>query len=365
MMTSTSQRPSSALLRSAVALVAVAGVCISVEAPCKTLEAAVAQEPELPDATLTEVRSAVGSDTPRLRRLFSQLHADTQVGHVEALRAGVIANELLALGLDVEFGADGTEVIAALRHGAGPTLLYRVDTGADLGVTEHGIPMVSSAHPPAPSQPPPSAEPAAATEHRCGDDAQVVWLLGMVRALVALRSEWSGTLLVVAQPTRHLMEGGPTLEVSADGSSRHLPRADLVIALTAGTAPVGSVLALRGRRAVQNERLGVTASRYGVYGSPAYVDDVSELASWTLQLYGLPEAAAFGYVVVGVTPQSLAASMPDEFDSASFFERTRPAEVDFAAIPLGAKLAATAVLDLLKKPASGVRKGASWAPHPY
>jgi hypothetical protein len=353
--------------RSACALTAVAGLCVSAGAECKTLEAAVAQGAMLPDATLTEVRSEVGSDTPRLRRLFSQLHADTQDGHVEALRAGVIANELLALGLDVEFGADGTEVIATLRHGAGHTLLYRADTGADLGVAEHGIPTVSRGRPSTASEPAPSADLAAATEHRCGDDAQVVWLLGMVRALVVLRSDWSGTLLVVAQPTRHLIEGGPTLKTSADGSSRQLPRPDLVIAVAAGTAPLGSVLTLRGRRPVGNERFGVTASRYGVYGSPAYVDDVSQLASWTLQRYGLPEDAAFGYVVVGVTPQSLAASMPDEFDAAPFFEQATPADLDVAAIPLGAKLAATAVLDLLKKPAGAgvLGKGSSWTPHQY
>jgi hypothetical protein len=376
-MTPKTGRPSPGVLRSVRVLSAVAGLCVSPGADGKTVDATATTRSGLADSTLNEVRTVVSSDTPHLRRLFSELHEDTQAGHVEALRAAVIANELVALGLDVEFGTDGSEVIAVLRQGVGPTLLYRADTGADLtaqaGSGSTGPAIAGSAASAATAASAvagavSSALPAAALEHRCGYDAQIVWLLGMAKALVALRSEWSGTLVVVAQPTRRLVQGGPLLKATTASPARQLPKPDVVMALNAGTAPVGSVLSVRGRRTVHSEQVGVTVGRYGIYDRPDYADDVSRLAAGTMQLYGFPEGGAFGYLVVGVAEPSLAASSPDEFDAAPLFELQGPTQVDFAAIPLGAKLAAVAVLDLLKrKPpnASVERSRLNWTPHRY
>ena len=340
------------MLRGLCTSVAAAALCISATADCKTVDAAALPGVEVSDGLVSKVQSAVGADTSRLRRLFGELHQDTLVGRVEALRATVIGNELLALGLDVEFGADGTEVIATLRHGPGPTLLYRADTGANIDPT----PARSRRAGARASEPP--------SEHRCAYDAQVVWMLGMVKALVSLPSEWEGTLVLVAQPTRLLVQGGPTSRASS--GARELPRPELVLAVSAGPAPVGSVLAVRGSRPSGATQVGVTLSRFGVYNVPEYLDQVSRLAAGMTQHYGLPDGAAFGYLLVGVAEPTLAASSPAQFDAAAFYDLIGPARADFAAIPLGAKLAAVAVLELLKKqPVAPDRNGSGWTPHNY
>jgi hypothetical protein len=340
------------MLRGLCTSVAAAALCISAPADCKTVDAAALPGVEVSDTLVSKVQSAIGADTPRLRRLFSELHHDTRVGRVEALRAAVIGNELLALGLDVEFGAEGTEVVATLRHGPGPTLLYRADTGADIAPPPRSKRAVAGAN----EQP---------SEHRCGYDAQLVWMLGMVKALTALPSEWEGTLVLVAQPTRLLREGSPTLKASS--STRALPRPDLVLAISAGPAPVGSVLAVRGARPSGAAQVGVTLSRFGIYTVPEYLDQVSRLATGLTQHYGLPDGTAFGYLLVGVAEPTLAASSPAQFDAAAFYDLMSPSRADFAAIPLGAKLAAVAVLELLKKQTIDAPQGngSGWTPHDY
>jgi len=324
-------------------------------ARAKTIEIDMSVPPSVaPNASKAD--AVIAADAGALQRLFRALHEDSRAGRVEARVAGAIASELVGRGFEVSFGADGTEVVATLRNGPGPVLLYRTDSGRDVLV-------------PPEQQPPGGAggEGVLTNPHRCGHDAGITWMLGMARALATLRDDWSGTLVVVSQPTR-LLGSVPSLK-KVGAEERIVPKADMVLAMSAAPSPLGSILSVRGQRRTGSDTAEVVMSRIGAYEDPRHAERVASLAAATTRLYGLPQDAIFGYLLVGIARRELeeldADIGPTELDPAGAVY-----EIDPAAIPLGTKLATVAVLELLDKasPARSQRPAASgrgWTLHHY
>jgi hypothetical protein len=213
-------------------------------------------------------------------------------------------------------------------------------------------------------------------------------MLGMARALATLRDEWAGTLVLVSQPTRLLAGGMPSIpRVGAD--ERRVPQADMVLALRAAPSPLGSILSVRGQRRSSSDTAEVVMSRLGAYEAPRHAERVASLAASTTRLYGLPEDAIFGYLLVGIAPRELTdsageesdmgASDVEELDSAVVdadllgsdgLDPSATGGVDLAALLLGTKLATVAVLELLDQagPARGRKpaiSGRGWTLHNY
>jgi hippurate hydrolase len=91
-------------------------------------------------------------------------------------------------------GIGKTGVVAVLRNGAGPTVMYRADMDANAVEEATGLPYASKVRV---KREDGSESPVA---HTCGHDAHVTWMLGMAKAMVGLRDRWSGTLILIAQP---------------------------------------------------------------------------------------------------------------------------------------------------------------------
>jgi hippurate hydrolase len=322
--------------------------------------------PPVVASSASKADAVIATDANVLQRLFRGLHDGSQAGRIEARVAGTIATELLARGFDVAFGADGTEVVATSSNGPGPVLMYRVDTGSDLLVP--------------PRQVGPSAAGSEATlpSHRCGHDVAITWMLGMARALAVLRDDWSGTLVVVSQPTR-MLGSMPSLKTPG-AEQRRIPKPDMVLAMSAAPSPLGSILSVRGQRRAGSDTAEVVMSRIGAYEAPRHAERVASLAASTTRLYGLPEDALFGYLLVGTARHALddieaAEIETPELDAAGVGAASSEpgfvaSAVDLAAIPLGTKLATVAVLELLDKSnrargKSAPAAGRGWTLHHY
>jgi hypothetical protein len=324
----------------------------------KTMEVDVSEAPLPVAPNLNRVNTVISADAAWLLRVFRELHDDSQVGRIEARFAGTIASELVGRGFEIAFGADGTEVVATLHNGPGPTLVYRADTGSDVMPALERRSHASQASSSLPPQP----------AHGCGNDASVAWMLGMAKALVTLREQWAGTLVLASQPTRLLRNGEPNLE-RPGSAGRRMPKADMVLALSAAPSPLGSILSIRGQRRAGAEAAEFAVSRTGVYEDPQNVDQVTQLAASTTRLYGLPEDALFGYLLVGIATRELG-ELTSELDAAGFDATDPSVGIDLAAIPLGAKLATVAVLELLDKATPPRRDGPAapareWTRHNY
>lgn len=127
-------------------------------------------------------------------------HANPELSNHETQTAKRLAQELTALGLEVETGLARTGVIALLKGGKpGPLVAVRADMDA-LPVKETtGLPWASRVVTDYNGQPTPVA-------HACGHDVHMSVGLGTAMALTARRDELQGTVLFIFQPAE---EGSP------------------------------------------------------------------------------------------------------------------------------------------------------------
>ena len=121
------------------------------------------------------------------------LHQHPELGFQEKRTAGVIAQSLRALGLEVQTGVAETGIVALLEGGRpGRTLLLRWDMDA-LPIEE------------ATGAPYASLEPG--RMHACGHDGHVAIGLGVARLLHAHRAELPGRVQLVFQPAEEGLGG--------------------------------------------------------------------------------------------------------------------------------------------------------------
>ena len=128
--------------------------------------------------------------TQSFRRDF---HAHPELGFQEVRTAGIVAKELIALGLEVATGLGGTGVTALIEGAApGPTILLRADMDA--------LPIVEETGAPYASQNP-------GVMHACGHDGHTAILLTVAKMLSAHRDELAGTVKLMFQPAEEGMGG--------------------------------------------------------------------------------------------------------------------------------------------------------------
>ena len=81
----------------------------------------------------------------RWEEFYKDLHRHPELGFQEHRTAGLVAEQLRALGAEVTTGVATTGVLGVLRNGRGPTALVRADMDA-LPVTEEtGLDYASTA----------------------------------------------------------------------------------------------------------------------------------------------------------------------------------------------------------------------------
>ena len=180
-----------------------------------------------------------------LERLYIDLHRHPELSFQETRTAGVIARELDALGIEYEEGVGKTGIVGVIRNPgetgeAGPTVWLRADTDA-LPVEERtGLDYASTARG---TDPQGTDVP---VMHACGHDMHVSAMLGALRRLVATRSEWVGTVVVVFQPAEEYGAGAKAM--IADGVLDRYPRPDVVLGQHVTPLPAGTIGVLpRGR----------------------------------------------------------------------------------------------------------------------
>ncbi|MCJ7676933.1 MAG: amidohydrolase, partial [Anaerolineales bacterium] len=138
---------------------------------------------------LREADSISGSLTAWRR----DLHQHPELGFHEQRTAGVIAQSLRELGLEVQTGVAETGVVAVVEGGRpGPTLLLRWDMDA-LPILETTGAAYASLEP--------------GKMHACGHDGHVAIGLGVARLLHQHREEMQGRVKLVFQPAEEGLGG--------------------------------------------------------------------------------------------------------------------------------------------------------------
>ncbi|MCU0869907.1 MAG: amidohydrolase [Burkholderiales bacterium] len=223
-------------------------------------ETAPATEPSLPAALIARASAVVDADTPRLVEMFKDLHEHPEIGFTEVRTAGIVARELRAAGFTVTEGIGRTGVVGVLANGPGPTVWFRADMDSNSVAETTGLPWG------APKRQRLADGREIDVMHACGHDAHVTWLLGFAKAIAALKSEWSGTLVLYGQPAE---EPGTGAQAMVDDGlwTRGLPKPDVAFGLHTAPGPVGYVSSSPGVRMAGTDQLDVTFFGVGGHGS--------------------------------------------------------------------------------------------------
>lgn len=174
-------------------------------------------------AHATDLQKSVAQDYPYLFSLYKHLHTHPELSFKEVETAKRIGDELELAGFAVtrQFGGEG--LVAVMKNGEGPTLLIRSDMDALPVAEQSGVPYPSTVK---------SIEQTGqevSVMHACGHDVHMSVLVGTARRMEALRSEWSGTLILIGQPAEE-RGAGAKLMLKA-GLFEKFPRPDFNLAL--------------------------------------------------------------------------------------------------------------------------------------
>lgn len=141
-------------------------------------------------------------------------HRHPELGFQETRTAGIVAETLSGLGLEVQRGIGQTGVVGILEgEREGPVVLLRFDMDA-LPVSEENETDYASLNP--------------GLMHACGHDGHMAMGLALARIMAGYRQQMAGTLKFLFQPGE---EGrGGALAVLADGALEN-PRPDVALAM--------------------------------------------------------------------------------------------------------------------------------------
>ena len=174
-------------------------------------------------STDVELRQAIARDyDANLGALFDDFHRNPELSGLEVRTAGIMAAQLTALGYDVTTGVGGTGVVAVLRNGAGPTVMIRADMDGLPLAEQSGLANASTAR---------QVDSDGAEKpvmHACGHDVHITALIGTARQLMARRQDWSGTLVLIAQPAEERIFGARAMV--RDGLYTRFPKPDIALA---------------------------------------------------------------------------------------------------------------------------------------
>lgn len=215
-----------------------------------------------------------------LLAIYRGLHANPELSFKEASSSAYLTAELQSLGFELTTrlgdawvrdkarrelgqlgdGVGGFGVVGVLRNGQGPTVLIRTDMDG-LPVPENtGLKFASRSR----------GETWTGVDspvmHACGHDVHMSSWVGTARELVAKRKDWSGTLVMIAQPAEELGLGAQAM--LADGLFSRFPQPDYNLALHVSAAtPAGTVSYSSGWALANVDSVDIAVKGVGGHGA--------------------------------------------------------------------------------------------------
>ena len=192
---------------------------------------------------------------PYTRDLRRDFHRNPELGFQEVRTAGIVARDLIELGLEVSTGVGKTGVVATLEGARpGPVLLVRFDMDA------------------LPIQEETGAEYASQTPgvmHACGHDGHTAIGLTVARMLEAHKSDLGGTVKLVFQPAEEGLGGAQAMV--ADGVLEN-PQPDRSLSLHLWNGkPLGWIGVTPGPAMSASDRFTVMIEGRGGHGASPYL----------------------------------------------------------------------------------------------
>jgi hippurate hydrolase len=210
---------------------------------------------------------------PQLMTLYRDLHANPELSMQEVRSPAKLAAEMRKLGFSVTEKVGKTGVVSVLKNGEGPTLMIRADMD--------GLPVVEQTNLPFASKVRATARSGVETGvmHACGHDTHMTAFIGAAKRLVAMKDQWSGTLVMILQPGEETGEGAKAM--LDDGLYSRFPKPSTVIAFhDAAALPAGVIGITPGYALANVDSVDITVKGIGGHGAyPQTTKDPIVLAS--------------------------------------------------------------------------------------
>lgn len=223
----------------------------------------------------------IDRDIASLIETYKTLHAAPELSGREEKTSAFIAAQLRALGYTVTervgkfTRADwvGYGVVAVMKNGEGPTVLVRTDLDALPVEEKTGLPYASKVRTKN------DAGQEVAVMHACGHDIHMTSLLGTAKLLSELKTQWRGTLLLIAQPAEETGNGAQAMV--KDDLYVKFPKPDFAIALhDSPDFATGTISLTPGYAMASSTSIDITIRGLGGHGSrPEMTKDPIVLAS--------------------------------------------------------------------------------------
>ena len=190
----------------------------------------------------SDLDQRVGKEMDSLVATYKHLHENPELSTQEKESSAIVAAELRKLGYDVtdhfgtydQAGLTGYGVVGVLKNGPGATVYVRTDMDALPIVETTGLPYASHIK----VKRPDGTE--VGVMHACGHDIHMSVFIGTARMLAQLKSQWSGTVVLIGQPAEESV-GGAAAMLHA-GLFTKFPKPTYVLALHDGSdLPAGKV----------------------------------------------------------------------------------------------------------------------------
>jgi len=170
-----------------------------------------------------------------LGALFDHFHRSPELSLVEHQTAARMARELRGAGFDVTENIGGLGVVAIMKNGAGPMVMMRADMDGLPVEEKTSLDNASKV-----TQKDPITGNIVPVMHACGHDVHITSLVGTARQMAARKSEWSGTLMLIAQPAEERVIGARAMR--DDGLWERFGTPDYALALHVASQDVAGVI---------------------------------------------------------------------------------------------------------------------------
>jgi len=233
---------------------------------------------------------------PRLETIYKDLHQHPEIAFQEVRTAAKLAAEMRAIGFEVTEKVGKTGIVAIYKNGKGPTVLVRTEMDGLPMEEKSGFPFSSKAHATLEGKD-------VMVAHSCGHDIHMAAWLGAARALVALKSQWKGTLMFIGQPAEEIVAGAKAM--LDDGLYTRFGKPDYAFAQHSWPLPYGTIGYESGPVSSNSDAIEITFKGRGGHGSAPdkSIDPITIAARFVVDVQTVisreKDPKEFGVVTIG------------------------------------------------------------------
>ncbi|HFA50737.1 MAG TPA: amidohydrolase [Bacteroidetes bacterium] len=204
-------------------------------------------------------KKIIEKDLPYLVEFYKTRHQQPELSLEEKETSKTLAAELRKTGFEVTENFGGYGVVGIFKNGDGPTILYRTDMDALPMYEKTELPYASK------KEVEYNGEKIGGM-HSCGHDLHMTTWLGTARAMVKMKDQWKGTLMLIGQPAEEIGKGAKLMLDAGLYEKFAVP--DFAIGLhSSPSIPTGQVGFGRGYTMANTESIDIKVFGIGAHGA--------------------------------------------------------------------------------------------------